>query len=263
MMLFNATLLIPLILTASQRDDPHYLLPSLQRAESLWLPTPIGHRISLSIVDNPAYVGLTDDQAMAELARNVESDLTLPDDVEEGIPFTTGVLIIDDVYMKDGYVKAIGFDEEPGWDVYALPPSPPPPQVVGVEEVAANVAAEEEHVAGSGWTEDIHVSKLHEIPGIFSLDQRLPTIEVFQDRSQLPLHKIHDAVGPQCLYWYLTSHGQKIGQFEPQELGSVVWQDSDGKEVITAFMGQTCGPNPGEPMSPPEKLTITKRPTSS
>lgn len=61
-----------------------------------------------------------------------------------------------------------------------------------------------------------------------------------------PVVRIREKVRPRCLHWYITSAGQKIAEFEPRELGSVVWEDANGKEVLHAYLGQTCDPEGGE-----------------
>lgn len=80
------------------------------------------------------------------------------------------------------------------------------------------------------------------------------------------LPQVHEMLGSRCMYWYITSTGEKIGEFKPQEIGTVVWEDSNGKETITEFVGQMCGQSSSEPESPdpvrddgPRKLTINKK----
>lgn len=126
---------------------------------------------------------------------------------------------------------------------------------------------------------------------MFNLDQLPPTMEVFQDSefgptisleiiahpflkaSALPHPPLPGTLNSHCLYWYLTSNGEKIGEFKEQAIGSVIWEDSEGKEVIDAFLGRFCGPaandeGEGESRPPPPadhqespKLVINRKST--
>ena len=67
----------------------------------------------------------------------------------------------------------------------------------------------------------------------------------------------------------MTSAGEKIGEFKPRELGSVVWEDAKGKEVLLAYLGLTCGSQEGDEQpflwrgEQPDKVVLNKKATLS
>jgi len=82
--------------------------------------------------------------------------------------------------------------------------------------------------------------------------------------------QIHEKAAPRCLHWYITSAGEKIGEFEPKELGSVIWEDAKGKEVLLAYLGITCRGEEEEDGQPllwrderPDKVIMNKKPKLS
>jgi len=227
-MLVNSTLLIPLLLVAT-RPDPHRVIEKLRLAESAWLPTPLGQTISLSPVTHPTYRGLSDFDLAAKLSRNWEEDLDAGGRHEDAVPFTGGFLVLDDDHIIDGYVKAIGFDD--GWDAFSRSP---------LDEASKDGAAIPSEFTGAGWTQEVHHNHLGEIPSIFGLDDGIPAAEPVRAPPQVPVARIQEKVTPRCLHWYITSKGEKIGEFEPKQLGSVIWEDAKGKEVLLAYLGITC-----------------------
>lgn len=145
-MLLNTTLLLPLLYIATI-PDVHRVVDRLFDAESKWLPAAgEGYIISLSLIENPSYRGLSDVEMAMTLANNYDAELELPPhrEFEEGVPFTGGFLVVDNEQLAAGSVKAVGFDD--GWDVYVRRPQ--------------NPAIEDGHLpdaqfSGEGWTQEV------------------------------------------------------------------------------------------------------------